>query len=143
MKSPVIICAALCLALIGCSTVGSYDAARLTEYQSEVVAASMTSELQRYPTSAVAPSGKPLFDAFADDLEAKGWDLQRSARREIRGSAWQKDYLRVIASKSSSTGVMVSMKTPYFDVHQGFETDSSGEIHPVTNPTLYLKNYEQ
>ena len=132
----------VCFAAVGCSTVGSFDSARLNSYQAAIVADSMTSELNRYPHPTIAPAGNPLFDAFADDLEAKGWDLQRSQRYEILGSKWQSEYLRVQASKSSRSGVIVSMKTPYFDVNQGFETDSSGGIYPVTNPTLFLKSYE-
>jgi hypothetical protein len=131
-----------CFASAACSTVGSYDSARLSSYQAAIVANSMTAELKRYPHATVAPAGNPLFDAFADDLEAKGWELRRSQRYELLGSKWQSEYLRVQASKSSPSGVLVSMKTPYFDVNQGFETDPSGGIYPVTNPTLFLKNYE-
>lgn len=132
-----------CLATVGCSTVGSFDKAGLNGYQSAVVADSMTSELRRYPHATVAPAGKPIFDAFAGNLEAKGWELRRSQRFEFLGSNWQKNYLRVQASRSSRSGVTVSMRTPYFDVHQGFETDDAGEIYPVTGATLFLKSYEE
>lgn len=131
-----------CCSLVSCSTVGSFDSARLNDHQAAIIASSMTAELRRYPHATVAPSGKPIFDAFADDLEGKGWILQRSDRSELRGSNWQKNYLRIFASKSSRSGVTVSLKSPYFDVHQGFETDGIGGIHPVTTPTLFLKSYE-
>ena len=141
MKYPCL-SALCCFASVACSTVGSFDSARLNSHQAAIVADSMTSDLKRYPHATIAPAGTPLFDAFSDNLESKGWELQRSQRYEVFGGNWQSEYLRVQSSKTSRTGVIVSMKTPYFDVNQGFETDTAGGIYPVTNPTLFLKRHE-
>lgn len=131
------------LFIVSCTTMGSRDAAKLKPHHANYVAEAMTRELVSFPRPIITPKGRPVFDAFNAEFAGKGWDIHPYEYKQFGGTKRQQKYIRIYTDYIGRDILLVQLRSPFFDVHQSFFIQETGDIYETSIPTLHLKDYEQ